>query len=141
MKLFLSLDLVKVTLLNGNDNKCVGNQITVAINGKSQEGSPQICYSQTKGQILAGSTTIWNAKDLGSKCRKTLFDPDKEMEVQVRTFGAKGNSFCPIKVELEILDIVSSTPRYFCSKMTKKESFKQNNKDKYVANEESCFLN
>ena len=137
----MSSDLVKVTLLNGNDNKCEGNKITIAINGQSQEGSPQICYSQTKGQIRAGSTTIWNAQNLESKCRKTLFDPDKEMEVQVRTFGARGNGFCPINVELEILDIVSNTPRYFCSEMNKKKSFRGNNNDKYNATEERCFSN
>ena len=135
----MSSDLVKVTLLNGNDNKCEGNKITIAINGQSQEGSPQICYSQTKGQIRAGSTTIWNAQNLESKCRKTLFDPDKEREVQVRTFGARGNGFCPINVELEILDIVSNTPRYFCSELPKQDFDKRFNNDKLEANEGRCF--
>ena len=138
----MSLDLVKVTLLNGNEPKCVGNRITTVIHGTSQEGSSEKCYSQEKEQILAGSKSVWNIKELGKSCRKFLYDPDKEIKVQVRTYAtAKGNGFCPIKVELEILDIVSNTPRYFCSEMTKKESFKRNNDKKYVAKEESCLLN
>ena len=137
----MSLDLVKVTLLNGNDNKCDGNKITTAIHGTTQEGFEKACYTQEKGQILAGSKSVWNIQDLGAGCKKILYDPDKEIKVQVRTWGGYSDGFCPINVELEILDIVSNTPRYFCSKMTKKESFKRNNDEKYVAKEESCLLN
>ena len=135
----MSLDLVKVTLLNGNnDNNCVGNKITTVV---TQEGSGKPCYSKEKGQIQAGSRSIWNIQDLGGNCKKVLYDPDKEIKVQVRTEGAPGNGFCPIKVELEILDIVSNTPRYFCSEMNKKKSFRGNNNDKYNATEERCFSN
>ena len=131
-----------MTLLNGNDPKCVGNKITTAIHGTSQEGFEKICYSQEKGQIPADSKSVWNIKDLGASCRMIVYDPDKEIKVRVRTFAtAKGDGFCPIKVELEILDIVSNTPRYFCSEMPKKDFFKRNNDEKYPAEEESCFSN
>ena len=103
-----------MTLLNGNEGRyCDGNSISVAV---YEKGYNNVCYSNKKPQILAGGTSIWNTQDLGSKCKKTLFDPDKGFEVQVRTFST-ANLFCPKKVELEILDLNSNQPRYFCSVM------------------------
>ena len=114
MKLFSSLlDLVKVTLLNGNDEQyCDGNRISVAV---IERGSNQRCKSKKKPQLPAGGTGIWNTQNLEDKCKKTLFDPDKEFEVQALTETEA--PFCPKQVELEILDLNSHQPRYFCSEI------------------------
>ena len=134
---FTSLDLVKVTLFNGNDRQdCDGTKITVHIYGKSQEGSTQRCYSKEK-TILASSTTIWNKEDLRDSCKKFLFDLDKEIEVQVQT--AAQDPFCPKNVELEIFDN-SNKPRYFCSKMKNQSGgyTTDSNWRRHVAKEERC---
>ena len=131
---FSSLDLVKVTLLNGNDRQdCGGRRISIAIQEKD---SGKRCYSHIKAQILADSTSVWNTQDLGSKCRKTLFDPDKGMEVQIRTKDAQ-DPYCPKKVELEILDLNTNKPRYFCSQV--KDNW--DNWVWHVTKEERCFPN
>ena len=128
-------------LLNGKEWKCEGNKISITIRGQSQDGSSKVCWSQKKQRINKDSTAIWEGYGntmLGGDCKKIVFDPDKEIKVQVRTDSAT-NGFCPIKVELEILEIGSNTPRYFCSKIPKKDFFKRNNREKFVAKEERCF--
>ena len=138
------IDLVKVTLLNGNERQdCDGNRITIAIHGKTQEGSDEVCSTNVKQQILGGNTGIWYPQDLGSECKKTLFDPDSKIEVQVLTYAAKGNGFCPKKVELEIFDIASNKLMYFCSKMKARGGVYKaiDNHKKHVAKEERCISN
>ena len=134
---------MKVKLLNGNEHKCNGSQISITIRGKTQDGSSKesMCWSQRKQQVLPGATATWEGYEkgmLGGACKKILFDPDQRMRVQART-EEKLNGFCPIKVELEILDIVLNTPRYFCSELPKQDFFKRNNNEKFVAKEGRCF--
>ena len=103
-----------MTLLNGNDGQyCDGKSIDVGI---FELGSNKVCHSKRKPQILAGVTGIWSSQNLRDKCKKTLFDPDKVFEVQVRTHTTQ-DPFCPKNVELEILDLNTNQPRYFCSDM------------------------
>ena len=137
MCFFSVLDLVKVTLLNGDGQECTGKEIDVAVYGKSQEGTKEVCYSQRKTQISSGKI-VWSTQDLGGKCKKAIFDPDKKIEVQVRTH-AYIDPFCPKKVELEILDIKSNIPRYFCCKMNDFNYKNSDNWRKHVAKEERCF--
>ena len=77
-------------------------------------------------------------QDLEKKCKETLFDPDKGMEVGVGVYRHR-TSFCPNKVELEILDINSKQPRYFCSNINSSGNKIRNNREKHVAKEERCF--
>ena len=133
-----SLDLVKVTLLNGVHHRCAGKTISVAIHGKSTGGYNKTCSSEVKPQIFANTTSIWNTQDLGTKCKKILFDPNKGLELAVRT-DDPFNPFCPNKVQLEILDIDSKEPRFFCSKINSEGNWQSDNWDKYPAFEERCF--
>ena len=86
---------------------------------------------------------IWNTQDLEDKCKKTLFDPDKGLKggsltVSVRTHEWH-TPFCPKKVELEILDIATNQPRYFCSQMTNQSGYKgKDNQRLHAAKEERC---
>ena len=127
-----------MTLLNGKDaqSDCSGSKISIAIWEKGGE----VCYSQEEPEILADSTFIWNTQDLGKKCRGTLFDPDKGMEVQVRTKATR-DPFCPKKVELEILDLNSNQPRYFCSTVEDRSGgyVDDSNWIRHPAKEERCF--
>ena len=137
----MSIDLVAVKLLNGKEFRCDGNKIGIVIRGKSQDDSSVVCYSKKKQQIVHDTTAVWEGygkEMLGTGCKQILFDPDKEMKVQVRTDEAS-NGLCPIKVQLEILDIASNTPRYFCKEMPKKDFFKGNNKERFIVKEERCF--
>ena len=128
-----------MTLLNGKDTKCDGKKITIGVHGKLQDSSKEACYSQVKTQILHDSIAIWGTEDLGRKCKEVLFDPDKKIEVQVRTFA--DHSYCPKKVQLEILDIVSNKPRYFCSTITAEEYRKKDNGKLHNTKEERCSSN
>ena len=85
-------------LLNGEDTKCDGNKITIGIHGKLQDGSKKACYSKVKQQILHDSIAIWDTEDLGRACKEVLFDPDKKIEVQIRTFA--DHSDCATKSQL-----------------------------------------
>ena len=128
-----------MTLVNGVGHQCTGNRISVAIYGKSTGGDNKVCSSKVKPQILANTTTIWNMQDLELKCKETLFDPDKPMAVRALT-GAYRGAFCPNKVELEILDIISKQPRYFCSNINSSGNKVRNNrKIVHVAKEGHCF--
>ena len=78
-------------------------------------------------------------QDLEKKCKETLFDPDRRMGVRALTGDYRG-AFCPNKVELEILDIDSKQPRYFCSNINSSGNKVRNNrKIVHVATEERCF--
>ena len=115
-----------MTLLNGVGHQCDGKEISVAIHGKSTGGYVKDCSSEEKPKILADTTSIWSTQDLGTNCKKILFDPNKGLKVAVRT-GDYRDPFCPNKVELKILDINSKQPRYFCSKIIRIGNTYRNN--------------
>ena len=126
--------------MNGDYKEaCVGNKIVVIINGKTKDGSKKVCYSQEANQIRAGSTHIWTAQNLGRRCRTILYDLNHKIEVQVQTTANHG--FCPKKVELEVLDLDTNKPRYFCSTMQDKDYFESDKGKLHDAKEERCFLN
>ena len=127
-----------MTLLNGVGHQCDGKEISVAIHGKSTGGYVKDCSSEEKPKILADTTSIWSTQDLGTNCKKILFDPNKGLELAVRT-DAYGDPFCPTKVQLEILDIDSKEPRFFCSKINSLGNKHKNNEERYDAKEERCF--
>ena len=127
-----------MTLLNGVGHQCPGKEISVAIHGKSTGGYNKDCSSEVKPQILANTTSIWNTQDLGMNCKKILFDLNKGLELAVRT-DAYGDPFCPTKVQLEILDIDSKEPSFFCSEINSSENKYRNNEERYDAKEERCF--
>ena len=131
-----------MTLLNGEGHACNGKRIDVVVNGKNGNTIINKCNTKEKPQISSGMI-IWNTQDLEDKCKKTLFDPDKgptggSLTVSIRTHEWY-TPFCPKKVELEILDIATNQPRYFCSQMRNQSGYKKkDNKYLHPAKEERC---
>ena len=117
---------------------CIGKRIDVAIYGYSIDNISKDCNTKKKPQISPGMI-IWNTQDLGDNCKKTLFDPDIGLTVSVRAH--EWSIFCPKKVELEILDIFTNEPRYFCSQMINRSGYTlKTNTIRHDAKEERCVF-